>query len=211
MVKADCWPGTGQSDKSLVLASASASRANLLCAAGISFEQKPSRVDEDALKEAMRAEGADAGDTALALAELKARRISTQSPEAYVIGADQLLDCGGVWFDKPKDRADAAAHLHALSGKKHELATAVCVMREGATLWTHIAKPALHMRALSDEAITGYLDAAGDRILSSVGAYQLEGLGVNLFSRIEGDWFSILGLPMLPLTAFLRDTKVLSP
>lgn len=210
MVKADCWPNARQAGKSLVLASASASRAHILRAAGLAFEQQPARVDEDALKASMRAEGANAGETALALAEIKARRVSAQRPEAYVIGADQLLECEGLWFDKPKDRAGAAAHLRALGGKRHELATAVCVMREGATLWTHIARPALHMRVLSDAAIDDYLEAAGDAILASVGAYQLEGLGVHLFERIEGDWFSILGLPMLPLAAYLRENKVLA-
>jgi len=210
VVKVGCWPNEPNSGKELVLASASASRASILRAAGIAFEQKPARVDEDALKESMRLDGANAGETALALAVLKARRISAQNPEAFVIGADQLLDCAGVWFDKPKDRDGAAENLHALSGKKHELATALCVMREGASLWTHIARPALHMRVLNDDMIEAYLDAAGDQVLSSVGAYQLEGLGAHLFERIEGDWFSILGLPLLPLVAFLRENGILA-
>jgi septum formation protein len=192
----------------VVLGSASAVRARLLAAAGIEFEQHPASVDEGALKDALKSQGASAGQAAEALAELKAQHISRKFPVALVIGADQILECGGQWFDKPGGRADAAASLEALGGRDHDLVAAVCVVRGGTVLWRHGDVASLRVRALDEGLIERYLDAAGSAALDSVGAYQLEGLGANLFTRIDGDYFTILGLPLLPLLGFLRGHKV---
>lgn len=192
----------------LILASQSPWRRGLLEKAGVIFAVRPAQVDESEIKRACQADGASALDAAEALAELKARRISQQEPEALVIGADQILVCGEIWFDKPGDRDHARGHLRALSGKTHHLATVACALRGGQRLWHHRADPALTMRALSDDFISGYLEAAGDEVLQTVGAYAFEGLGAQLFSKVEGDFFTILGLPLLPLLAFLREQGV---
>lgn len=192
----------------VVLASASVVRARLLAAAGIAFEQHPAPVDEGEIKDALKSEGASAGEAAETLAELKAQHISRKFPDAYVIGADQILECGEQWFDKPGGRADAAASLKALGGRDHDLVVAVCVVRGGALLWHHNAHARLYVRALDEGFIARYLDAAGQAALDSVGAYQLEGLGANLFTRVDGDYFTILGLPLLPLLDFLRGHAV---
>ena len=193
---------------SVVLASASAVRARLLAAAGIAFEQYPASVDEAEVKDALKGEGASALEAAETLAELKAQHVSRQNPGALVIGADQILECGGVWFDKPGDRAGAAVSLKALADRDHALLAGVCVVRDGMVLWHHGESASLRLRALDEDAIERYLDAAGPAALDSVGAYQLEGLGANLFERIDGDYFTILGLPLLPLLGFLRGHKV---
>jgi septum formation protein len=150
-----------------------------------------------------------AGDAALALAELKARRIAGQAPAALVLGADQILTCEGRWFDKPRDRAEARAQLQALSGKRHELWTAAIVVRDDARIWHHIAQARLWLRPCSDAFLDTYLDTVGDLTLQSVGAYQIEGPGAQLFTRIEGDRFAILGLPLLELLECLRVQDVL--
>ncbi len=193
----------------LVLASASAARRSVLEAAGIAVTAQAAAVDEAAVKESLKAEGASAIQTAETLAELKAQRVATKYPGALVIGADQMLSCNGVWFDKPVDQDHAAAHLRALSGKTHELNTAVCVVRNGGRIWHYNAIARLTMRALSDDFIASYLKAAGPAVLTSVGAYQLEGRGAQLFAAVEGDFFTILGLPLLPLMDFLRANKAL--
>jgi len=202
------FPGPRAGGATLVLASASPVRARLLGAAGIAFERKAAAVDEAEMKAALRAEGVSPDDAATALAELKAMRVSRNSPGALVIGADQLLVCDGEWFDKPADRAAAAASLRALSGRAHDLVSAACVVRDGARLWHAVDRATLHMRALDPAFIEAYLDAAGPPALDSVGVYQLEALGAHLFARIEGDYFTILGLPLLPLLAFLREHGV---
>jgi septum formation protein len=166
--------------------------------------REPSRIDEDAVKAAFRAEGADAAGCATALAEAKALRVSARRPGALVIGADQMLVCDGEWFDKPAGRPEARAHLLALRGRAHELVTAACVARDGAVLWRILDRPRLVMRRFSDAFVDDYLDAVGEAALASVGAYQLEGRGVQLFAAVEGDFFAILGLPLLPLLDFLR-------
>ncbi|BBK45288.1 Maf-like protein [Allostella vacuolata] len=193
---------------SLILASASRTRAQILGAAGVTFSVQPAAVDEDEIKRSLRAEGADAAITADVLAETKAHRISRQHPGALVIGADQILECGAAWFDKPADSDHARGHLMALRGRAHRLATAVCVVRDGQRLWHHREAPQLTMRPFSDLFLDRYLALEGPELLSSVGAYRLEGLGIQLFARVEGDHFSILGLPLLPLLAFLRDHGV---
>ncbi len=192
----------------VILASASKSRANLLRAAGVNVEIVPAHADEEAVKNALKAEGATAAQCAETLAELKAVQVSQRYDNALVIGADQMLECEGAWFDKPADMAGARDHLVALCGKTHVLPTAVCVALNGARIWHHVATPRLTVRPYSDTFIDDYLKAAGAAVLSSVGAYQLEGLGAQLFSKIEGDFFTILGLPLLPLLAFLREHEV---
>ena len=194
----------------LVLASASTTRAQLLTAAGVAFTTAVSAVDEDEIKRSMQSAGADAAAAADALAEAKAARVSRRAPGALVIGADQILECGGVWFDKPPDVDHARAHLASLRGRSHQLATAVCVVRDGQRLWHHREAPRLTMRRFSDAFIESYLAAEGSSVLGSVGAYRLEGPGIQLFARIEGDHFSILGLPLLPLLDFLRGHGVVA-
>jgi septum formation protein len=191
--------------RQIILASASKSRANLMRAAGITFEIVPAHADEDSVKASLQAEGATAAQCAETLAELKAVQISNRHPEALVIGADQMLDCAGIWFDKPKDIEGARNHLVLLRGKTHVLPTAVCVALNGSRIWHHVALPTLAMRDFSDAFIETYLAAAGTAVLSSVGAYQLEGPGAQLFSRVDGDFFTILGLPLLELLGFLRE------
>lgn len=192
----------------IVLASASVVRRALLENAGVRVVVDPGRVDEDEIKSALKGGGASAETTAEALAEAKAQRVSGRYWDSLVVGADSMLDCNGVWFDKPGDRAHAAAHLAALSGKTHRLISAVMVVRNNTRLWHHTGVAKLTMRTLSPAFIDTYLDAVGDAALASVGAYQLEGLGAQLFARVEGDYFTILGLPLLPLLDFLRNHGV---
>ena len=192
-------------DRHLVLASQAVVRASMLRAAGLSFTVQPARVDEGAVKDAMRAEDPEGRETARALASLKARRVSVGAPGAFVIGADQLLVCGEEWFDKPVDAEDARGQLKRLRGRSHTLVTAVCVFRDGAEIWSDVACPQLTMRPFSDVFLERYLERAGDGILACVGGYEAEGLGAQLLAEIEGDWFAVLGLPLMPLLAFLRE------
>lgn len=194
---------------SLILASGSAARRRVLEAAGVTFEVDVPRVDEEAAKASFRAGGMKPRDQADALAELKALSVSNHRA-GFVIGADQMLALGGEAFDKPKDAGEAREHLVRLRGRTHELITAAVVAREGAVIWRHIDTPRLTMRAFSDAFLDDYLARAGESVLASVGAYQLEGLGAQLFERVEGDYFSVLGLQLLPLLAFLREHKVAS-
>jgi septum formation protein len=191
----------------LILASASASRANLLRNAGLQFEAIRPTVDEEAVKQSLRAEGIKPRDQADALAEVKALSISSRRP-GLVIGADQMLAVDDTVLDKPADREEAKSHLRKLSGKTHSLLTAVVVARDGEPLWRHIDTPRLTMRSLNEVAIDAYLDAVGPAAFTSVGAYQLEGRGAQLFTRVDGDFFSVLGLPLLPLLGFLRQHGV---
>lgn len=189
----------------LILASASPARRTVLENAGLAFAVEPAEVDEAEVKSAMRAQGAAAADVAAALAERKARAVARAHPDALVIGADQMLTCEGRWYDKPADLAAARRQLARLRGRTHELVSAVVAVSEGERAWRHIDRARLTMRPFSDAFLDDYLARMGDEALSSVGAYRLEGLGAQLFTRIEGDFFSILGLPLLPLLAFLRE------
>jgi septum formation protein len=194
----------------LILASASSTRHALLTGAGLVFESRAAHIDEDEIKRSAQGEGADAGDTALLLAELKAQRIARSHPDAIVIGCDQLLVCEDRWFDKPADLTEASAHLQALRGRSHTLMTAILCQRGPQRLWHHVAKPKLTMRHFSDAFLADYLQAEGMAITGSVGAYRLEGLGVHLFDRIDGEHAAILGLPLLALLGFLRQHGVLA-
>lgn len=186
----------------IVLASGSAVRARLLREAGLDFTVKLPGVDEDAVKTAFKSAGRSAADLALELARQKA--LAVPAPGAFVIGADQVLVCDDIWYDKPKDMAGARDHLRGLRGKTHHLVGGVAVAENGKVVWTHASSVAMTMRAFSEAFLEDYLAQAGPPILASVGAYQLEARGVHLFERIEGDYFAILGLPLLPLFDFLR-------
>lgn len=194
----------------VTLASSSASRRALLAAAGVAADAVSPNVDEEAYRTAMRADGLPVRDQAMQLAEMKALRVS-QSRTGLVIGGDQMLALGDKAFDKPRDLSEAKSHLTRLSGKSHTLETAIVVCEDGRPVWRHLARPKLTMRTLSPEFIEDYTARCGSALLSTVGAYQLEGLGAQLFTRIEGDYFSILGLPLLPLLDYLRTRKVLTP
>lgn len=193
----------------LILASQSRFRAGLLAAAGVAVETMAAHVDEAEIKQGARAEGASAEDTALLLASLKAERIARRHPEALVIGADQMLVCEGTWFDKPPDMAAARTQLLALRGRPHTLVTAVLCQRGGQRLWQHIAKPKLVMRHFSETFLDQYLALEGEVLTTTVGAYRVEGPGLQLFDRIEGEHSEIVGLPMLALLGFLRQHGVL--
>jgi septum formation protein len=194
----------------LILASASKSRANLMRAAGLAFEIVPAHVDEDSIKTSLKAEGASAPDCAVALAEFKAGTVSQRHSEALVIGADQMLECDGVWFDKPKDLDGARNHLLALRGKTHVLSNSIAVALNGAPIWHHTAEARLSMRSFSEAFLDEYLAAVGPAAMASVGGYQLEGRGAQLFTKVDGDFFTILGLQMLELLAFLREHRMVS-
>jgi septum formation protein len=187
----------------LILASQSRARQMLLKNAGIAFEAVPSDIDERAVQE--RSGITAPGEIASLLAREKALAVAGQRPGHIVVGADQTLALGDRLFSKPDGRAQAAEQLHALVGHTHELHSAVAVAREDRILFAHVAVARLTMRRLGDTEIATYLDAAGAAVTSSVGGYQLEGLGVHLFERIDGDHFTILGLPLLPLLGFLRS------
>ena len=190
----------------LILASASVSRRSLLEAAGLVFTVQPAGIDEVAVRCEARAIGISAEETALRLADLKAAEIARRHPEALIIGADQILICDGAWFNKPADLATAAAQLRSLRGRTHNLATAVTCHQGGTRAWHRVASPRLTMRVFSDRFLDSYLAAEGEAVTGTVGAYRLEGRGIHLFESVDGDHSTILGLPLLPLLAFLRRT-----
>ena len=192
----------------LILASQSRARQVLLANAGISFKSIPADIDERAVQQNS---GLSApADVAAALAREKALWGSSHQPDRFVIGADQTLALGDRLFSKPAGRAQAAEQIRALAGRSHELHSAVAVACDGAILFETVTIARMTMRTLGEAELAAYLDEAGAAVTSSVGAYQLEGLGVHLFDRIEGDHFTILGLPLLPLLAFLRSEHLLA-
>src|SRR4051812_18094413 len=193
----------------LILASASRVRATMLQAAGVAVEVVPARVDESELKIALRRQGADPAEVAVALAELKALQVSRSRPGRLVLGADQMLDCDGAWFDKPESGQAARNQLRTLRGRTHRLTSAAVLARDGVRIWHHAASAELTMRGFTEAFLDGYLAEAGEAVLDSVGAYQLEGLGAQMFERIEGDFFVILGLPLLPVLDILREQNAL--
>lgn len=195
----------------IILASGSQTRRTMLERAGVPFTVQTAAVDEGAVKGAMKEETKNPARVADVLAELKATRVSARNPGAIVIGADQMLDCDGVWFDKPETAADAAVQLRALRGKTHRLTSAVVAVRDSRRLWHHTESARLTMRSFSDAFLEDYLARLGETATTSVGAYQIEGLGAQLFMAVDGDHFTILGLPLLPLLDFLRENGVLTP
>lgn len=194
----------------LVLASASQSRRRMLEAAGVSFTVMSPSVDEDEVKASLKVEGASAADVAEVLAEMKALRISKRMPGCLVLGADQTLAVGKEIFDKPTSRADAAAQLRFLAGGKHALPTAAVIAENGLSVWRFIAQPKISFRDYSDAFIESYLDQAGESILQTVGACEIEGLGAQLISRMQGDFFAVLGLPLLQVLDYLRVRGVIA-
>lgn len=188
----------------LILASASAVRRRLLEQARVPFLVRPASVDETEVIAALRAEGAAPRDVADLLAELKAVQVSRAEPSVLALGADQVLELEGAILQKPEDIEGARSHLRALRGRTHRLITASVLAQEGAPIWRHVTVSRLTMRDFSESFLESYLARNAEQVLSSVGAYLLEEEGVQLFSRIEGDYFSILGLPMLPLLDMLR-------
>ncbi|WP_339859258.1 Maf family protein [Thalassospira alkalitolerans] len=193
----------------LILASSSKARFTMLKNAGVDCEAIASMIDEEGYKQSMKAEGANAAEAAETLAEMKALRMYRQQPNGIVIAADQMLECNGIWFDKPRDRDNTRAQLLALRGKTHQLVSAAVVYKEGSRIWGKIDTAHLTMRNFTEEWLDDYLDACGDEIYNCVGGYQLEGLGAQLFTEVRGDFFTVLGLPLLPLIGFLRDHGIL--
>ncbi|PZA10925.1 septum formation inhibitor Maf [Rhodopseudomonas palustris] len=192
----------------LVLASQSTARRTVLANAGIPFDAIPADIDERGIAEAS---GLSApGEIAALLAQQKAAFVSNHHPGRLVLGADQTLALGARGFNKPADRTAAAKQLRELAGRRHELHSAIAVVRNGITLFADVAIARMTMRPLTDAEIDAYLDVVGDKATSSVGAYQIEGLGVHLFDGIHGDHFTILGLPLLPLLGFLRSQNLLA-
>ncbi|MEM8813274.1 MAG: Maf-like protein [Pseudomonadota bacterium] len=195
--------------QSLILASTSAIRATLMSNAGLEFDAIPADVDERAIEEPLLEADFLPEDIASVLAEAKAIDVSERFPGALVVGADQILAFQGRRWVKADSMDEARSNLLTLRGQTHELHAAVVCARDGAAVWRHVSTANLTMRAFSPEFLGRYLASVGDKALSSVGAYQLEGEGVQLFERIDGDYFTILGLPLLPLLAFLRSETVI--
>ncbi|RWP11468.1 MAG: Maf-like protein [Mesorhizobium sp.] len=189
----------------IILASGSPFRKALLVHAGVPVEAVPAEVDERALEAPLQGSGISPEDVALVLAEAKATEVSERKPGALVLGCDQTLSLGDEVFHKPADMEAARRHLLALSGKTHQLNSAVVLARNGAVLWRHVGVASLTMRKLDPAFIGRHLARVGAKALSSVGAYQIEGEGIQLFERVEGDYFTIVGLPLLPVLAKLRE------
>ena len=192
----------------LILASTSSSRRQLMANAGLSFEIDPSGVDEEEVTRSLLARRSSPQEIAEALAEMKALRVSARRPDSFVVGGDSTLASNGRLFNKPPDMTAARKQLLALSGQTHELFSSVVVAKNGVRLWHWNERARLTMRPFNEAFLDTYLARAGEAVLTSVGAYQLEGLGAHLFSRVDGDYFTILGLPLLPLLSFLAGHGV---
>jgi septum formation protein len=188
----------------VVLASTSPTRQRLLESIRIPFEALPARIDEEAVRLALLADGASARDIADTLGELKAQKVVAKRPDAIVIGSDQVLSIKGNVLGKPKDRTEAARQLMQLQGQQHLLLSSAVVFSDGKPVWRSIGQARLRMHAMDEAEIEAYLDTAWPDVAGSVGAYHAEGYGARLFSRIEGDWYSVLGLPLLDLCSYFR-------
>lgn len=189
--------------KPIILASGSEIRQTLLRNAGVDIVAKPARIDEQAIRAALEDEGASPRDVADTLAEFKARRVAEKHPEALVIGCDQVLELRGEVLSKPADRNDAVKQLRALRGNRHKLLSAAVIYDDAMPVWRHVGEVRLTMRPFSDSYLHDYLDRNWDSVRHSVGCYKLEEEGVRLFSRVEGDYFTVLGLPLLELLSYL--------
>jgi septum formation protein len=188
----------------IILASSSATRQRLLSAAGLSFTHAAARIDEEAIRASLEAEGAKPLDVADLLAEMKARKLAEKNFEALVLGCDQILDFKGKSFGKPASKAEAVAQLMQLRGQTHQLLSAVVAYHQGEPVWRHVGKARLTMHSFSEDWLAGYVGRNWDSIRHSAGGYLLEEEGVRLFSAVDGDYFTILGLPLLPLLGYLR-------
>lgn len=193
----------------ITLASGSSVRAKLLAAAGVSFSVQPARIDEGAIVAALKAEEAKPQEIADTLAEYKARQVAGKMGSGLVIGADQVLVCNGKLYEKPKNLAEARAHLRVLRGQGHQLISAVVIYEDNKPVWRTLGRAQLVMREFSDEFLETYVMHEGEDLLSTVGCYKLEGAGVTLFSSVQGDYFTILGLPLLEVLDFLRSRKAI--
>ena len=187
----------------IVLASQSASRRAMLDAAGVAYEALPAHLDERAIEAGLA--GADPGEIALALAEAKAVAVSAEVPGRIVLGSDSLVEVDGQRFDKPASKADAARHLRLFSGRTMHLHSAAALVRDGEVLWKRGVMAQLHVRELGDDFIASYLDQEWPAVSGCVGVFRIEGLGVQLFTAIDGDHFTVLGMPLLPVLDALRD------
>ena len=190
--------------KPLILASQSKARQALLDQAGIHYHIKTASLDEEAIRQSAQSEGASADDIALLLSEMKGERIASQHPDAMIISCDQLLVCDGHIYGKAQDLAQAKSQLRQLSGKRHQLISAVMLFDNGRRIWHHIARPEITFHHLDDTQIDDYLAYFGDQALASPGCYFLEGPGIHLFADIFGDYYAILGLPMMALLPQLK-------
>ena len=195
----------------IVLASTSSTRRRLLEAVGVKIETCAPDVDERRLEQELAQSGLGADQIALSLAEAKARAVAARFPDRLVVAADQTLSCGDERFHKPGSVRDAVAQLKRLSGKTHQLHSGVSAFSKGERAFSYVRTASMTMRDLSDDFLESYVEAAGDPILGSVGAYQIEGLGLQLFEAIEGDYFTILGFPLLPFLEFLRSERAFRP
>ncbi|CAN5364833.1 nucleoside triphosphate pyrophosphatase [soil metagenome] len=195
----------------LILASQSASRRAMLAAAGVPFEAVAAGVDEESAKASLRAEGLATRDLADALAELKALRVSQRNPQALVLGSDSMVELDdGSMLDKPVSRENAAEHLRRLSGRRHDLVSAAVIAEGGRAVWRVVDRARMHVRTLSEDFIAQYLDAEWPAISGCVGCYRIEGPGAQLFSRIEGSQFTVLGMPLLQVLDYLRVRGVMT-
>lgn len=194
----------------IILASGSVTRAKMLRDAGVSLRIDVSRVDEDAVKRAMLAEGAPPRDIADKLAELKGLRVSSRNGETLVLSADQVLVSGGTLYNRARNAEELATQLRELRGKSHELLSAAVICEGGRPIWRHVGRAQLIMRSFSDTYLEEYIADGGAGLLDTVGGYKLEEKGAQLFSRVQGDYFSVLGLPLLEILGFLRARGVLT-
>ena len=191
----------------LILASGSKARAEMLDGAGVAFAVVPADIDEQKIMRDMLQQNAAPETVATALAQAKALHVAQQNPGAAVIGADQVLWFNGRIFSKAKDIPEARSNLQAFRGNTHSLISAVCVAQDGKVLWQDVARADLAMRKFDDAFLDGYMGMAGDALLKTVGGYELENAGKMLFEKVEGDYFTVLGMPLLPLLEFLRGRK----